>query len=182
MSEYTTIARPYAKAAFEFAHQADLLPLWSDALRAFAQAAADPQALGFIENPASTSEQQVALFTSIIDGLQLAKAKKGLQNFIQVLAAHHRLAVLPEIFLLYEQLKAEFEKNLDVQVRSFSPLSTRQKESLQTSLAKRLQKNIVINEVIDKNLLGGAIIQAGDFVIDGSVRGKLAKLAAGLAA
>ena len=90
--------------------------------------------------------------------------------------------VLPEIHATYEALKAEQEKSLEVSVISFASMSDKQKQALSESLKSRLQREITINETVDPSILGGAIIRAGDLVIDGSVKGKLEKLKTEIAA
>lgn len=182
MSEYTTIARPYAKAVFAHALSAKKLELWSQLFEGFALICAEKPALSFLDNPASTTQQRASLFDVVFSMLEAKDEKEKAQNFISLLAEKSRLAILPDIGSLYEQLRADYEKTIEVTVRTFKKLSEAHKEKLMHSLEQRLHRKIKINEVLDKNILGGAIIQAGDFVIDGSVKGKLNKLAAGLAA
>jgi F-type H+-transporting ATPase subunit delta len=178
MSDSTTIARPYAKAIFESALAEKKLAEWSAALMTLAQATLNPDAAQFIENPASTIEQHIQL----LQGLFKSGANESINNLISLLATNKRLMLLPEISALYEALRAEQEKTLDVDVSSFSDLSAAQQERLIASLSQRLQRKVSLKISIDPSLLGGAIIRAGDLVIDGSVRGKLNKLSTGLAA
>lgn len=178
MSDSTTIARPYAKAIFEHALAEKNLAQWSEHLLMLAQAVLNPQASQFIGNPASTEEQQIELLQSVCGG----KDNKSLNNLITLLAANKRLLLLPEIKALYEVHRAEQEKTLDVDVISFSTVSSAQQQKLVDSLSKRLQRKVSLKISIDPSLLGGAVIRAGDLVIDGSVRGKLNKLGTGLAA
>ena len=182
MSEHTTIARPYAKAAFYHALAINKLDLWSAMLEGFALIEQDALAKVFLDNPAASIEQKVLLFALVGEQLVQDKESDNAQNFIKVLAENRRIGVLPEINRLFVLLRADYEKTLNVTVRSFKPLSEAQKSKLMQSLEARLQRKIVIDEVVDNNLLGGAVIQAGDFVIDGSVKGKLNKLAANIAA
>lgn len=182
MSDNTTIARPYAKAIFEYALAEKQLAEWSAHLITLAQIILTPEAAQFIANPATTVEQHIELLQGIVN----TKSNKSdaLNNLIELLAtnANKRLMLLPEISVLYEAHRAEQEKTLDVDVSSYSDLSNTQQEQLVESLSKRLQRKITLNISIDPSLLGGAIIRAGDLVIDGSVRGKLNKLSTGLAA
>ena len=182
MSEYTTIARPYAKAIFAHALSVDKLELWSQLLQGFALICIDEQAADFLDNPVTSVDQRATLFTIIPDLIKAGDEAEQANNFILLLAENRRIDVLPEIARLYAQFRADYEKTLEVMVRTFKPLSEAHKDKLVRSLEKRLQRKIKLDEVLDKNLLGGVIIQAGDFVIDGSVKGKLNKLAAGLAA
>ncbi|KTD62440.1 F0F1 ATP synthase subunit delta [Legionella shakespearei] len=178
MSDSTTIARPYAKAIFEHALAEKNLAQWSEHLSLLAQVVLNPQASQFIGNPSSTEEQQIELLQSACGG----KDNKSLNNLITLLASNKRLMLLPEIKALYEVHRAEQEKTLDVDVISFSTVSAAQQQQLIDSLSKRLQRKVSLNISIDPSLLGGAVIRAGDLVIDGSVRGKLNKLSTGLAA
>lgn len=178
MSDSTTIARPYAKAIFEHALAEQQLAQWSDYLFVLAQAVLDPNASQFIANPASTPEQQIELLNALCS----KKENKALSNLISLLATNKRLMLLPEIKALYEVHRAEQEKTLGVEVISYSDVSSAQQQHLVDALSKRLQRNVSLNISIDPSLLGGAIIRAGDLVIDGSVRGKLNKLSTDLAA
>ena len=116
-----------------------------------------------------------------------AKAKKeaetlAIENFIALLAENKRLLLLPEIALQFEALRAEQEKTLVATVSSFSAFTKVQEQQLIESLSRRLQRQVTLEIKIDSSLIGGAVIRAGDFVIDGSVRGKLSKLSTELVA
>ena len=178
----TTIARPYAKAIFEHAHAAKQLGAWSIILFDLAQAALNPHASCFIDNPATTAEQQSQLLLSVFAQSGKTKEIATIENFIGMLAQNKRIQLLPDISAQFEVLRAEQEKTLTVNVSSFSELSDEQQQNLIKSLSQRLQRQITLNVSIDKSLLGGAVIRAGDLVIDGSVRGKLNKLGTNLAA
>lgn len=180
MSDSTTIARPYAKAIFEHALAEKKLAEWSDLLLILAQAVLTPLASEFIANPASTDEQQIELLQAVCSAK--VKDNKSLNNLIALLATNKRLMLLPEIKALYEIHRAEQEKTLGVDVISFSDVSPAQQQQLIESLSNRLQRKVSLKISIDPSLLGGAVIRAGDLVIDGSVRGKLNKLITGLAA
>lgn len=180
MSDSTTIARPYAKAIFEHALAEKKLAEWSEYLMILAQAVLTPQASQFIANPSSTDAQQIELLQTVCN--EKVKDDKSLNNLIALLAANKRLMLLPEIKALYEVHRAEQEKTLGVDVISFSEVSPAQQQQLIESLSNRLQRKVSLKISIDPSLLGGAVIRAGDLVIDGSVRGKLNKLGTGLAA
>jgi F-type H+-transporting ATPase subunit delta len=181
MSDSITIARPYAKALFEHALSTKKLEAWSEYLNRMAISVMDSRASAFLDNPATTSEQHTDLLSAVI-GEGKSSELTYLKNFIATLAQNRRLMVLPQIVVLFEALKAEQEKTQVVEVRTFSTLSSEQENKLISSLSKRLQRQVTLNIQVDKTLLGGAVIHAGDLVIDGSVRGKLNKLATGLAA
>lgn len=180
MADSVTIARPYAKAIFEHALQVDNLRDWSMYLHALTLAVLDPDCAAFIKNPEATIEQKTDVLFSVVKAD--ANHKAALIELLNTLAANKRLIILPEILNRFEALRSEQEKTLEVQVTSFSKLSLEQTEQLSESLGKRLHRKITLNVDIDESLLGGAVIKAGDLVIDGSVRGKLDKLKSGLAA
>lgn len=182
MSENVTIARPYAKAIFNHALASKQLAAWSIVLQDLAQAVLDPRASRFICNPDSVVELQSELLLSV-----LAKSTHGIKmdhmiNLVHMLAENRRLLVLPDICAQFEVLRADQEKTLTVQVSSFTALTEEQEQHLVQSLSQRLQRQVMLDVNIDKSLLGGAVLRAGDLVIDGSVRGKLTKLGATLAA
>ncbi|MBI2786634.1 MAG: F0F1 ATP synthase subunit delta [Legionella longbeachae] len=180
MSDSTTIARPYAKALFEYALGEKKLAEWSTHLMTLAHAVLTSDAEKFINNPATTSAQHIELLQAVV-GIK-SNENTALNNLITLLAANRRLILLPEIAALYEIHRAEQEKTLTVDVITYSDLSITQQERLIESLSQRLQRKVSLKINIDPSLLGGAIIRAGDLVIDGSVRGKLNKLCTDLAA
>lgn len=180
MSDSTTIARPYAKAIFEHALAENKLSQWSDYLTILAESVSTPEISQFIANPASTDEQQIELLIAVC-GTKL-KESDSLNNLIKLLAINKRLMLLPEIKALYEVHRAEQEKILEVDVVSYSELTSAQQKRLSESLSQRLARKVSLKISIDPTLLGGALIRAGDLVIDGSVRGKLNMLSTSLAA
>ncbi|MBA3537207.1 MAG: F0F1 ATP synthase subunit delta [Tatlockia sp.] len=181
MSNTTTIARPYAKAVFEHALAAKKLSEWSEILHELSFAVLDEKAMQFITNPAASAEQQAQLLMSVFAKTGTSE-NEAIENLVALLAQNKRLMLLPDIKMLFDSLRAEQEKTLQVEVRSFSELSTAQQTQLVSSLSKRLQRQVTLNLCVDKSLLGGAVIHAGDLIIDGSVRGKLNKLRTDLAA
>ncbi|KTD18707.1 ATP synthase F1 subunit delta [Legionella lansingensis] len=181
MPDTTTIARPYAKAIFEHALAVNKLGQWSEILHILALSVMNEDALPFITNPATTEAQQIELLLAPF--AKVARDEiKAIENLVSLLATNKRLTSLPDIKALFEALRAEQEKTLVVKVRSFSELSAAQEEQLKKSLSERLKRAVTLKVIIDKSLLGGAVIQAGDLVIDRSVREQLDRLGAGLAA
>lgn len=176
MAETTTIARPYAKAIFNLALAEEKLGDWSTILDTLAQAVSNPAAQAFIGNPTTCAAEQQHVLLAAFSHTSFKQHVTQIENLIGVLAKNKRLLVAPAILAQYEQLRAEQEKTVTVDVSSFSKLSAQQRARLVESLSKRLQRKVTIEEHIDCSLLGGAIIRAGDLVIDGSVRGKLEKL------
>lgn len=183
MSNNITLARPYAKAIFEHALATDTLDAWALMLEKQKQIASDEAFIRFVQNPSVSPAQQAELIYKILQHVQGELTDKHcLHNFVELLAKNKRLSILPQVHDLFASMRAEHEKTLTVEVFSFAPLSGSQEEALIRTLEKRLNKKIALQISIDKNLLGGAVIIAGQLVIDGSVRGKLEKLKAKLAA
>ena len=172
MVERATIARPYAKAAFDFARAANALAPWSGSLALTATIAADPRVAALATNPLITNEDLVSLVVDVAQG-QLAT---GMQNFIRLLADNRRLLLLPEIAVQYEALRAAVENSVDVEVISAVALDAAQSAKLSAALSTRLRRAVRMHTTIDPALLGGAVIRAGDLVIDGSLRGRLERL------
>jgi F-type H+-transporting ATPase subunit delta len=173
MADKTTIARPYAKAAFEEARGANRLGAWSDALHVAATVVADPRVGVLLGNPRVTSRELAQLVIDIA-GLQLGEHGA---NFVHTLAANHRLAYFPEISALFDELKDEAEKIVDVTVTSAAPLDESQQKTLTVALERKLKRGIRMQCQTDPTLIGGAVLQAGDLVIDGSLRTQLNRIA-----
>ena len=173
MAELTTLARPYAKAVFAEASEKSALDAWSDDLATLSAFAADADLAKVLVHPSLTSEQQAQALIDVC-GDKLNEAAK---NLVAVLAENKRLALLPEIAELYEELKAKLQNAVDVVVTSAYELSDAQAEKLAAALKAKLQCDVRVTSEVDESLIGGAIIRAGDLVIDGSLTGKLSKLA-----
>lgn len=179
MSDSVTIARPYAKAVFNTALAEQKLAEWSGYLHILAAVVQDARAAQFLTNPATTASQRSELLMEMLSALS-GTTDEQVKNFVDLLASNKRLLTLPDIMTLYEAMRAEQEKTMVVNVSSFGELSSAQQQQLIDTLGKRLQRQVTLNVTIDKELIGGAVIHADDLVIDGSVRGKIDKLRAGL--
>ena len=177
MAERATIARPYSKAAFEYARGAGDFAHWSQGLAQAAAIVADPRVAPLIKNPEITSADVAGLVTDVAG----ASLTAGVQNFVRVLAENHRLALLPEIAAQFESLRADAENTIDVEVTSAVPLDAGQAEKLKAALATRFKRQVRMQNSVDPTLLGGAVVRAGDMVIDGSLKGRLERLATNLA-
>jgi F-type H+-transporting ATPase subunit delta len=177
MAEAATIARPYAKAAFMSARDAKALPAWSEALHNGAGLAADQRISDLLSSPKMSVDQIVSMFA----GLGGEAIDAHWQNFVRLLTRNKRLSVLPAIAEQYEMLRAQFENELDVQVTSAAEMLPEQKSKLAASLKTRFKRDVRMSTAVDATLLGGAVIRAGDLVIDGSILGRLQRLASDLA-
>jgi F-type H+-transporting ATPase subunit delta len=173
MSQLTTFARPYARAAFETAIGDGSLKAWSAGLGLLAALLQDSKVAGYLSDPSRNTGTQAQTLIDLCGSELDAKV----QNFVLVLAANKRLALLPEISSLFEGMKAEYEKTVDVDVISAFSMDSGAESNLVAALKKRLQRDVKLNVTVDRALIGGMIVRAGDLVIDGSVRGKLNKLA-----
>jgi F-type H+-transporting ATPase subunit delta len=176
MAELSTLARPYARAAFEVARESHELSAWSEQLAVVAAVSTDETMAALLGSPRFTAEQMANTVIEVC-GDQLGS---GVQNFIRVLAGNKRLKLLPEIYGLFEQYKANQEKSVDVTVASAFDLGEETRQKLADVLSKKLEREVRVDATVDQTLLGGVLIRAGDLVIDGSVRGRLNKLAAAM--
>jgi F-type H+-transporting ATPase subunit delta len=173
MAEKMTVARPYARAVFEIARADDALAGWSAFLERGSLAATDPRVQALIGNPAVTRAALADLFIEICGDSAGASGA----NFLKLLADNGRMAWLPEIAAEFELLRAEAENIVDVQLTSAVELDAAQRDGFIASLKKRLGRDVRLHCDTDAKLLGGAIIRAGDLVIDGSLLGRLERLA-----
>jgi F-type H+-transporting ATPase subunit delta len=178
MAELLTVARPYAKAAFEYARDHEALDSWSQALSFLSVAVADDVVRHRLSSPKLDSEQKVSLLVELIPEQQ----DEALQRFLTVLADQGRLMALSSIADQFEHLRAEHEQRVEVNVTSAYELDSQQETKLANALKKRLNREISITTQVDKSLIGGVILRAGDTVIDGSVRGRLNRLSDALTA
>lgn len=172
MAEKATIARPYAKAAFASARQHNALESWSKALATASSVVQDERVARLLSSPKVTPDQLSGLIGEIVGQLD-----EQTRNFLATLASNRRLALLPEIASMYEALRAEAENTADVQVVSAVALDEAQKQRLAQALKKRLKREVRLHCEVDASLIGGAIVRAGDFVIDGSLKARLDRLA-----
>jgi F-type H+-transporting ATPase subunit delta len=173
MADRLTIARPYARAAFEEAQLDKRLGAWSEALQVAADAVRDPRVAALLGNPRVTPEELAELLLGVV-GPQLGRHG---ENFLRTLAVNHRLAFLPEISTLFDALKNSAEGVADVTVTTAAPLDAAQKHRLAAALERRLKRTVRLHGEVDQELIGGAVLRAGDLVIDGSLRTRLERIA-----
>lgn len=171
MSELTTIARPYAKAAFDFAVEKNALSQWVDMLTFAAEITKNTEMADLISG--SVSATKVAEIFIAVGGEQFDEFG---QNLVKVMAENGRLVALPDVLAEFLMLKKEHEKQVDVDIISASELTQEQLTEIGDKLEKRLERKVKLNCSVDETLLGGVIIRAGDLVIDNSARGRLNRL------
>ncbi|WP_350313014.1 F0F1 ATP synthase subunit delta [Dickeya fangzhongdai] len=172
MSEFVTVARPYAKAAFDFAVENQELDRWQQMLAFAAEVARNEHIAGMLAG--AIAPQTMAQTFITVCGDQLDEAG---QNLIRVMAENGRLPVLPEVLEQFVQLRAELESTVDVEVISAATLSEQQLSGITAAMEQRLSRKVKLNCKIDKSVMAGVVIRAGDMVIDGSIRGRLERLA-----
>jgi F-type H+-transporting ATPase subunit delta len=178
MAEPSTVARPYAEAAFRLADEAGTLAGWSEMLGALAVVAQDERVRRAIGDPKLSEAQVAGLFIAILGG----KLDAAAENFVRVLAANGRLELLPEIRAQFEALKNEREGVVEAEVQAAFELSDAQVRDLLQRLEKRTGRKVRARVSVDRELIGGVRIVLGDKVIDGSARAQLGALAAALKA
>ena len=183
MADNNTIARPYAQAVFELANEAGELAAWASSLDLAGQLLADGEVAEYLSAPELNDDQRLDFLTGLFGKAgsdKLAGGDKRGSNFLKLLLENKRCNVLPEIAEHFELLKADVENSVEATVTSATPLSQAQQDEIAASLKKRLGRDVSITTEIDENLIGGAVIRAGDVVIDGSLRARLEGLATAL--
>jgi len=173
MAELTTLARPYARAAFEFAKDLKALDRWSNMLDTVVAVVADPTVNNLLASPNITAAQK----SQALVGVCGDDIDNKVANLLRYLATNNRLGLVAEIRELFELYKANFEQTVEVEVTTAFELSDEQQVKLAQSLKARLERDVSIQSSVDTSLLRGVLVRAGDLVIDGSVRGRLARLA-----
>ncbi|MGY0504852.1 F0F1 ATP synthase subunit delta [Luteimonas sp. e5] len=174
MSQALTLARPYARAAWQIARDSGTAAGWSSALALAARIAADPEVARLLGDPRLSRDEAVSL-------LSPDDAGETVRGFIRLLAENGRLPLLPEIAGLFEQQRAEEQQIVRARITSAAPMTQAELDKLTAALKRRFGREVEVEAGIDESLIGGALIDTGDLVIDGSVRGKLARLQSALA-
>jgi F-type H+-transporting ATPase subunit delta len=176
MAENITIARPYAQAVFDLARDQKAFDQWSGMLELLSAVVTDPQLIPVIGNPRVSGDGLVTLIIDVCgDGL----TEQG-RSLVRVLAENRRLELLPEMRALYEAMRAEAEQLVQAEVVSAFPLTDEQKKGIAGALSRRLGRQVQLTCETDEALIGGAVIRAGDLVIDGSVAAHVNRLASAL--
>jgi F-type H+-transporting ATPase subunit delta len=182
MADRSTIARPYARAAFEQARADNRLAPWSEALESGATVVEDPRVHRLLNDPHVTPAQLARFVLEIAGASTDQNGATPVSNFVQTLAENRRLGYLPEIASIFKELKDAEEGIVDVTVTSAAPLDQQQQLTLTEALARKLKRQVRLHTATDPALIGGAVLRAGDLVIDGSLRARLNALATELTA
>jgi F-type H+-transporting ATPase subunit delta len=173
MIEPRTLARPYARAAFEFSREAGTLDAWGEALNVAAAVSLEPAVRAVLGDPGKTSQQRVDVLAAVLDDA----LSKEVCGFLGIMAANGRLDLIEETAALFAELKAAQEASVDVLVTSAFAVDDDALNEISEAMSRHFERTVSITSETDSALLGGAVIRAGDVVIDGSVRGRLNKLA-----
>ena len=176
MSELSTLARPYASAVFELAKEQKDFDRWSNMLAFMAAVAHDGEMRRVLDSPRLSEEQAAEMFIAVCE----ERIDDDGRNFVRLLAENRRLQLLPEITARYEFMRHEAEGKIDAEVVSAQELDKAKLEAIAKALKARLGREVNLTAHIDEGLLGGAVIRAGDLVIDGSIQGRLNKLSTAL--
>jgi len=182
VADNNTVARPYAQAVFDVARENDALDELSASLAAARDLLVDGQVVTFLGQPSLNDDQRLeflqGLFAEAVgkDSVFAGGSRHG-TNFLKLLLENGRVAVLPEISQQFEALKAKVENSIDAVITAAAPLSEAQENAIASALAAKLGRDVRITTRIDENLIGGAVVRAGDVVIDGSLRARLDGLA-----
>lgn len=178
MAESTSLARPYARAAFESARDSKQLDAWSESLNLLSVVTQDADMAAALKHPGLSAQQKIDLVTEVCDG----KLPEAVQNFIRIMAENRRLALLPAIAELFAGYRHDHERVVDVTVTTAYELTDEQKEKLSNALTRKLERKVLLSVQADRSIIGGVVIEAGDTVIDASLRGRLGKLATAIGA
>ncbi len=172
MADFTTAARPYAKAVFEMAQDAKAFDGWSGKLAFWSALVQSPDMADRLAMPGLTHQDRATMIEKV-SGDEMDDHGR---NFIRLLSENNRLSLIPDIQGIYEILRSDAEGEIEATVTSAFELTDAQRDKIIAALSKRLDRKVRIVNEIDKDLIGGAIIRAGDLVIDGSLKGRVENL------
>lgn len=173
MAVLTTLARPYARAAFETGQSRDALGHWSEVLTMAGQVAANSEVKQLLTHPGVDRSTKADIILEFAG----TEVSEPVRNFFAILAEKGRLALLPEISELFRKFRAELERTVEIDVSAAFELTEEQQQKLAEALSKKLERQVTLSTQADQALIGGVVVRTGDMVIDASVRGKLNKLA-----
>ena len=178
MADLSTLARPYAKAVFELAREQGALREWGEALDRLAAAVQSPEMQNVIGHPAVAKSDIAGVLSSLIQ----AQVNDRGSALVGLLVENGRLKAAPFIAEQFESLRAAAESRVDVEIATAAEVPPREQEQLADAVSKRLNRDVVVDWSVDDSLIAGAVIRAGDLVIDGSAKGELEKLKTALTA
>ena len=176
MADFTTTARPYARAVYQQATETSSVDAWGDALSLMATVASDAAMSEVLDNPQLGREQKGELLLKVIGD----KLNAQQINLIKLMAENDRLKALPEVNDQFDVYRAEAEGKIDAEVVSAFPLSDEQEQAITATLKTKLGREITLTTTTDESLIGGVVIKAGDTIIDGSMKSQLESLALNL--
>ncbi len=178
MAEFSNVARPYAQAAFELAQEGNDLAGWGDQLDLLAAVSSDTNLIELLKDPAFTTQQQ----TDLILGVCGDKVSSHGASLVKLLVKNDRVQALSDIARIYAERRAEAESVIEADMITATAIDAAQQEQFASALQTRLGRTVKLNFEIDQDLIGGAVIRAGDWVVDGSVKAQLEKLIGAVAA
>ena len=173
MADYTTVARPYARAVYQKATETSSVDSWSEALGLMAAIVDDTEMCSLVDNRKMGGEQQAELMLKVVAD----KLNEQQQNLIKLMAENGRIKALPEVAVQFEVYRAEAEGKVEAEITSAFKLTAAQEKSITKTLKAKLGREVTITTTIDESLIGGVVIKAGDTIIDGSMKSQLESLA-----
>lgn len=178
MSDLTNVARPYAQAVFELARDNNDFASWGDQLDLLAAIASDHTMVELLKNPTFTTDQQIKLLLEVCGD----KLDPNGINLVKLLVSNDRVNALPDIAAVYAEKRAEAESVIEADMITATPIDDGQREAFASALQSKLGRSVKLNFEVDEDLIGGAVIRAGDWVVDGSVKAQLEQLVGAVAA
>ncbi len=176
MTDFTTAARPYAKAVYDLASQSSALESWGDALANLAAVVSDAQVSELLNNPEMGKQQKGEMVIQVL-GDSLSEQQ---QNLVKLMAENGRLGLMPDVLEQYEVARARAENKVEAEVVSAFELSAQQTDDLVKTLKNKLGCDVTLTTTVDESLIGGVVIKAGDTIIDASMKSQLDSLALSL--
>lgn len=174
--DMTTLARPYAKAAFAIAQQDQSVAMWRDVLKVDREIILSSTLMAALEAPEASMQQKLAVFDGVLKQFDFAAIEQKHCNFLKTLISHHRLNTLPDVYLLFKRYAAKAEGIVNVRIDTAAPLAEADRQALEASLADKFGKAIKPSYMEKSNLLGGAVVKTASWVLDGSIDNLLTRL------
>jgi F-type H+-transporting ATPase subunit delta len=176
MTDFTTAARPYAKAVYDTASESNSVDSWGDALSNLAAVISNPQMSELLESPDLGKAEKGELIIKVLGD----KLTDKQQNLVRLMAGNSRLGLIPDVLEQFEAARAKAENKIEAQVTSAFELSAQQVSELVNTLKNKLGSDVTVTTSVDESLIGGVVIKAGDTIIDASMKSQLDSLALSL--